>query len=109
MNCLSIYIKLVRVFLEFSNRADFASISTPILSVIQGMGGMDDMPGMGDGSDDEESSSGNEHESPMATENSTTDQGNEKSKTTDNGQGENENSIITETNVQESAANEQST
>ena len=31
MNCLSIYIKLVGVFLEFSNRADFASISTPVL------------------------------------------------------------------------------
>ena len=34
MNCLSIYIKLVGVFLEFSNRADFASISTPVLSII---------------------------------------------------------------------------
>ena len=32
MNCLSIYIKLVWVFLEFSNRADSASISTPVLS-----------------------------------------------------------------------------
>ena len=32
MNCLPIYIKLVGVFLEFSNRADFASISTPVLS-----------------------------------------------------------------------------
>ena len=32
MNCLSIYIKLVGVFLEFSNRVDFASISTPVLT-----------------------------------------------------------------------------